>query len=42
MLERAGTFGLPVDLDRSFEWLLQHYVDALEATPPRGSYAAED
>jgi AcrR family transcriptional regulator len=37
MLEPAGTFGLPVDLDRSFDWLLQRHVDSLDARPPSGS-----
>jgi hypothetical protein len=31
MLERAGTFGLPIDTDESFRWLVQHYVAALDA-----------
>jgi hypothetical protein len=31
MLERAGTFGMPVDTDESFRWLVQTYVASLDA-----------
>lgn len=31
MLERAGTFGMPVDTDESFRWLVQNYVASLGA-----------
>lgn len=29
MLERAGTFGMPVSADESFRWLVRRYTDAL-------------
>lgn len=29
MLERAGNFGMPIDIDESFRWLMQHYVAVL-------------
>ncbi len=32
MLERAGTFGMPIDVDESFGWLLQRYVATLHGT----------
>ena len=31
MLERAGNFGLPIDTDESFRWLVQNYVASLDA-----------
>ena len=31
MLERAGTFGMPIDTDESFAWLVQNYVASLDA-----------
>ena len=31
MLERAGTFGMPVDVDESFCWLIQRYIASLHA-----------
>jgi hypothetical protein len=31
MLERAGTFGMPIDLDESARWLVQHYVTPLKS-----------
>jgi hypothetical protein len=35
MLERAGTFGMPVDPDASFLWLVRRYIAALPgASPP--------
>ena len=30
MLERAGNFGLPIDTDESFRWLVQHYSASLD------------
>jgi len=30
MLERAGTFGMAIDTDQSFRWLLEHYVESLD------------
>jgi hypothetical protein len=30
MLERAGTFGMPVDVDESFRWLVERYVAVLD------------
>ena len=30
-LERAGTFGMPVDIDESFRWLIEHYIASLNA-----------
>lgn len=33
-LERAGTFGMPIDIDESFRWLVENYVASLES---RGS-----
>jgi hypothetical protein len=36
MLERAGTFGMPVDPDASFHWLVRRYIAALPgASPPQ-------
>lgn len=29
MLERAGTFGMPVDTDESFRWLVENYATSL-------------
>jgi AcrR family transcriptional regulator len=29
MLERAGTFGMPINPDESFAWLVRHYVVSL-------------
>ena len=29
MLERAGTFGMPVSADESFRWLVRRYTDSL-------------
>jgi AcrR family transcriptional regulator len=29
MLERAGTFGMPVNADESFRWLVRRYIDSL-------------
>lgn len=29
MLERAGTFGMPIDTDASFRWLIRHYIESL-------------
>jgi AcrR family transcriptional regulator len=29
MLERAGTFGMPIDVDESFRWLVLHYITSL-------------
>jgi AcrR family transcriptional regulator len=31
MLERAGTFGMPIEIDESFRWLVGHYVSAMKA-----------
>jgi AcrR family transcriptional regulator len=31
MLERALTFGIPVDTDESFRWLIRHYIASLNA-----------
>lgn len=31
MLERVGHFGMPIDIDESFDWLMRHYVAALNA-----------
>jgi hypothetical protein len=31
-LERAGTFGMPIAIDESFRWLVEHFVASLEAT----------
>jgi AcrR family transcriptional regulator len=31
MLERAGTFGMPVDPDASFAWLVRRYIASLHA-----------
>jgi AcrR family transcriptional regulator len=30
MLERAGNFGMPINVDDSFRWLVQRYIDALK------------
>lgn len=30
MLERAGTFGMAIDIDESFHWLMERYVSALD------------
>jgi AcrR family transcriptional regulator len=35
MLERALTFGIPIDPDESFRWLVQHYVASLSASGTR-------
>jgi len=32
MLERAGTFDMPIEVDESFRWLLQRYVTTLHGT----------
>ena len=32
MLERARTFGMPVDVDESFRWLLNRFIAALHAS----------
>jgi AcrR family transcriptional regulator len=29
MLERAGNFGMPIDIDESFRWLVERYVESL-------------
>ncbi len=29
MLEQAGHFGMPIGIDESYEWLIKHYVTAL-------------
>jgi hypothetical protein len=29
MLERANTFGMPIDTDESFRWLVENYVASL-------------
>lgn len=29
MLERAGNFGMPIDIDESFRWLMDHYITAV-------------
>lgn len=34
MLERARHFGMPVDTDESFRWLVAHYVASLDALGP--------
>jgi AcrR family transcriptional regulator len=34
MLERAGTFGMPVDPDASFQWLVRRYITSLHAARP--------
>ena len=31
MLERALTFGMPIDTDESFRWLMRHYIASLNA-----------
>jgi AcrR family transcriptional regulator len=31
MLERALTFGMPIDTDESFHWLMRHYIASLNA-----------
>jgi hypothetical protein len=31
MLERAGNFGMPIDVDESFRWLIERYVSALNS-----------
>jgi AcrR family transcriptional regulator len=31
MLERALTFGMPIDTEESFRWLVQHYIASLNA-----------
>jgi hypothetical protein len=31
MLERALTFGMPIDTDESFGWLMRHYIASLDA-----------
>jgi AcrR family transcriptional regulator len=35
MLERAGTFGMPVDTDASFSWLVRRYISSLHPAPPQ-------
>jgi AcrR family transcriptional regulator len=35
MLERALTFGMPIDTDESFRWLVQHYVASLNGDERR-------
>jgi AcrR family transcriptional regulator len=43
VLERAGTFGMPIDIDESFRWLVHKYVASLESRGRRSggaSYAA--
>jgi hypothetical protein len=35
MLERALTFGMPIDTDESFRWLVQHYVASLSKDETR-------
>jgi AcrR family transcriptional regulator len=34
MLERAGNFGMPIDIDESFRWLVQRYVESLHVDGP--------
>lgn len=34
MLERAGNFGMPIDIEESFRWLVQRYVEALNVDGP--------
>jgi len=29
MLERAGTFGIPISTDASFRWLIRRYTQSL-------------
>jgi AcrR family transcriptional regulator len=38
MLEQAGHFGMPIGIDESFDWLIRHYVTALNA----GSETTQD
>jgi AcrR family transcriptional regulator len=33
MLERAGTFGMPVNTDQSFLWVIRHYTGSLHREP---------
>jgi AcrR family transcriptional regulator len=35
MLERALTFGMPIDTDESFRWLMRHYIASLNADTQR-------
>ena len=35
MLERAGTFAMPVDVDESFRWLIDRYIAALHLSSTR-------
>jgi AcrR family transcriptional regulator len=35
MLERALTFGMPIDTDESFRWLVQHYIASLSERETR-------
>jgi AcrR family transcriptional regulator len=37
MLERAGTFGMPVDIDESFRWLIEHSIAGLRVDPAAGN-----
>jgi AcrR family transcriptional regulator len=30
MLERAGTFAMPIETDASFDWLIRRYIEALD------------
>ncbi|MGA7669939.1 MAG: TetR-like C-terminal domain-containing protein [Nitrolancea sp.] len=32
MLEQAGHFGMPIGIDESYDWIIEHYVAALNAT----------
>lgn len=34
MLERADNFGMPIDIDESFRWLVRHYVESLNVNGP--------
>ena len=36
MLERAGNFGMPIDIEESFRWLVQRYIESLSAEGPGG------
>jgi AcrR family transcriptional regulator len=40
-LDRAGTFGMPVDADESFRWLVENYVAFLGSGGPRRSAAVD-
>lgn len=37
MLERAGTFGMPVDTEESFRWLVENYVESLDSRGREGN-----